>query len=370
MKKIYVWYSGATDVTGNNIINGLKEKLNSELFTVTGGVTKPRGSVDFVIGYGTKTREDVTLGGAHVINSPNKIRVNRNKLKALEVMATVSDIPLAKFAKIQQRNLGFLAAFNKPLIMRTNYHQSARGLTLCLNADQAKSILTKNINGFGYVQELIPFKHEYRIHVLNDSIIACAKKVQQDDPENSWKTNYSDKIKISAEKKEMTLNSETTRLMELCLNVISKDSTLPNYIVKSNKNGWCFKSINSSTAGNKIISIAKKAVKALGLNFGAVDCAIDYSGNPYVIEVNSGPGLKSRTLNAYILEFVKYINNENDIQERENTTATASQPVPEATRQAGVEPHEQESLQSMQAELNRLVVAAGVIGEKISQMST
>lgn len=44
---------------------------------------------------------------------------------------------------------------------------------------------------------------------------------------------------------------------------------------------------------NEIDSLAKSAIKALGLDFGAVDILVTKKGVPYVLEVNTAPGLRS-----------------------------------------------------------------------------
>ena len=44
----------------------------------------------------------------------------------------------------------------------------------------------------------------------------------------------------------------------------------------------------------------EKAVKALGLDFGAVDCCIDVKKKAWVIECNTGPGLEGSSLEAWV----------------------------------------------------------------------
>jgi hypothetical protein len=52
-----------------------------------------------------------------------------------------------------------------------------------------------------------------------------------------------------------------------------------------------------------------KAVEALGLQFGAVDCVLDVDGSPWVIEVNTGPGLEGTAFKNYVGAFTSVINN-------------------------------------------------------------
>jgi hypothetical protein len=50
---------------------------------------------------------------------------------------------------------------------------------------------------------------------------------------------------------------------------------------------------------------AVAALKAVGLDFGAVDCCIDTAGKVWIIEINSGPGLDGTAFEAYIAAFKK-----------------------------------------------------------------
>ena len=357
MKKIYVWYSSATDVTGKNIIEELQTRLDSTLFTVTGGKVEPPSGIHYVIGYGTKTSEDVNFNLAKVLNNPNNIRVNRNKLKALDAMKA-AEILVAKFSKVNNRSYAYLDAFTSPVILRTNYHQGGRGLSVCLNGKQAKTLLKESENNFGYVQELISFKTEYRIHVFNGSIIRCAKKVTQRNPNASWKANYTEKIKASAEKNNVELHEAT---LDTCLKIIGIDNTLPDLIVKSNKHGWKFKTINLVDTPSGIKDIAKQSVHALGLNFGAVDCAVDYSEKAYVIEVNSGPGLQRGTLECYIVAFAEYFGNE--VAQEETEVQRRATPARRSTRRSTAN-----VAQSMQEEINSLIRASRENNDKLMDL--
>jgi len=325
MKKVYIWYSTATNITGENLTKALEEKLDSSLFEVKGGKTKP-SDADIIIGYGTKTSRDIGyLRGTVILNHPNNIRTNRNKLDALTKMKS-ENVPIPMFETINKA-LSESTELTYPVIARTKYHQGGRGLTICLSKKQIKKAASNT--EFGYVQKLVATDKEYRVHVFQENIIYIAEKVIQSDPTASWKANYLDKIKSIAEKNEMELNNETA---DLCLKVISKDLTLPDLVVRSNKRGWHFKKItlDNITNNQKLLLLkdaAIQAVKAIGLDFGAVDCAIDEEGKAQVIEVNSGPGLQGSAFTAYVDSIKNFLINvvneeENNRRERNRTTGT------------------------------------------------
>jgi len=274
MKKVYIWYSTATDITGENLTKALEEKLDSSLFEVKGGKTKP-SDADIIIGYGTKTSRNIGyLRGTVILNHPNNIRTNRNKLDALTKMKS-ENVPIPMFETINKA-LSESTELTYPVIARTKYHQGGRGLTICLSKKQIKKAASNT--EFGYVQKLVATDKEYRVHVFQENIIYIAEKVIQSDPTASWKANYLDKIKSIAEKNEMELNNETA---DLCLK----------------------------------------------LDFGAVDCAIDEEGKAQVIEVNSGPGLQGSAFTAYVDSIKNFLINvvneeENNRRERNRTTGT------------------------------------------------
>jgi Sec-independent protein translocase protein TatA len=76
-------------------------------------------------------------------------------------------------------------------------------------------------------------------------------------------------------------------------------------------NGWKFSSLKDKELSTKTVKdlcdIAVKATQALDLSFSAVDCAIDEDGNPYVIELNTGPGVTGKTFDKWVEQFKNYI---------------------------------------------------------------
>lgn len=106
---------------------------------------------------------------------------------------------------------------------------------------------------------------EYRVHATHSEVIHTQRKVRDPDVEPlSWK-------------------------------------------VRSHQNGFIFQvtNIQPSDARDKL---AISSVKALGLDFGAVDIVEDKKGNLYVLEVNTAPGLEGQTIEAYTNALEKLAN--------------------------------------------------------------
>jgi len=252
-----------------------------------------------VIGWGTKIQEDVNLGRAKVINHPNAIRNNRNKYKALEIMANSRDV-VGNVKKFKTSNQALHAIANDelvlPVIGRRNYHQGGKGFWLCLTHGQVERAIA---DGAQYFQNYIDIKTEYRLHVFDGSVIKAVKKVEAASRE-AWTNQRKEKIMDYATKNDWNLDDDT---IERVLGILVKEVTLPDYIVRSNKRGWKFSNVRVQNLSRNLKSAAINAVKALDLGFGAVDCAIDHGENAWIIEVNTGPGLQGTAFDVYVEAF-------------------------------------------------------------------
>lgn len=278
----YIWYSGATDVTGRT----LQDKLG-----VDGGTTRPQNK-KIVIGWGTKTKEDVALEGT-VLNHPNNIRKARNKLEALKVMHAAIGGGIANFCDADQVNAKLAnGQLTLPLVGRTKYHQSGKGFWLCLTDAHIKSAIA---DGAQYFQNYIDIDTEYRLHVCCGEVIYAVKKVENA-TEAGWVAQRKEKIMDYARKNNWNVNDAT---LDKILKILFKEVTIPDRIVRSNRRGWKFSSIKLENVKDNLKNIACDAVKALGLDFGAVDCALDGNGSAWVIEVNTGPGLQGTALEKW-----------------------------------------------------------------------
>jgi len=281
---VYIWFSGATDITGKILM----EKLN-----IKGGKTKPT-NVKTVIGWGTKVDKNTMFAkDIKIINHPNSILLNRNKPEALKILKN-KDIPIAKFMSIGQ-----VIESDLPVIGRTNWHQGGKGFWICPTMDLVSNAIDE---GAKYFQKFIEIKDEYRLHVFNDEIIYSVKKIKRNNMAEAFIIQNKEKIESIAAKNNRTLEKNT---VDYVLKQMAKEHKTADMIVRSNTRGWKFSRVTNITLSLKDAAI--KAVKALELNFAAVDCCIDVKGNVYIIELNSGPGLKGSTLDTYIETFKKVL---------------------------------------------------------------
>jgi glutathione synthase/RimK-type ligase-like ATP-grasp enzyme len=292
-KGVYVWYSPATDVTGKKLAEALGAKH---------GKTQPKnGEYDVVLCWGAKMSKDVAMAGSLVLNHVNAIRVNRNKLAALEVMAE-GDVAVAPFVTAENyKNIGkgLKPKIKLPVIGRTKYHQGGKGFWECPTMERVEAAINA---GAGYFQTLITIADEFRLHVIDEAVVYAVKKVPRS-IEEMEEAYIRQELKVQqnlAEKNGDPFDEATAKLV-LRRQAKKFAANGPDMSIRSNKRGWKFARAKQVDPG--LAAEAAKAVKALGLDFGAVDCCIDTNGKPHIIEVNTGPGLEETPFKAYVAAF-------------------------------------------------------------------
>lgn len=296
MESAYVWYSTATDVTGKNIAEALGMK---------GGISSPKvKDTSLILCWGTKINKPVNLGSVPVLNHPDKILRNRDKLDALRAMKTAG-VNVAPFLPSEMVNhiaaadaIPTQSEVRLPVIGRTRFHQGGKGFWHCPTKTHVVEAMR---DGAAYFQNLIEIKDEYRLHVVGDKVIYSVKKVKRtvEEMEDAFIKHETERQKALAAKNGDTLDEKTIEIfLRRQAKKFAQDGA--NMLIRSNRLGWKF--VKVQKVDNGLQEEAVKALKALGLDFGAVDCCTDSSGRPWIIEVNTGPGLEGTTLEAWVKE--------------------------------------------------------------------
>jgi glutathione synthase/RimK-type ligase-like ATP-grasp enzyme len=292
----YIHYSGATDKTGPVLVERLGVRGGTDLPRFTG-----RNAINTYIGWGCKTQEAVNIpNGITVLNHPDRVKINRNKLEALGILKDVRGVTVADFLACDRPrrdaavgNIDALHRFGYPLVGRKKYHQGGKDFWLILDRKMLEQACKE---GCAYVQKRISITDEYRLHVFNGEVIYAVKKVPQNDPKQAWIATMKDKIVAKAQADNVRLNNP---MLDLALAVLSEDHARPDMLIRSNTRGWKFSRVQLNNIGDRMRQSAIAAVAALNLDFGAVDMAT--AGNTvYVIEVNSAPGLERTTLDTWV----------------------------------------------------------------------
>lgn len=195
-------------------------------------------------------------GNAMVLNQPVAIANASNKLKCLDIL---------KFNNIN--------CVEHTTDIRVAYRWLDEGhVVYCrtlVSASQGRGIVVVTPDEGEIVRAPLYTKgivksHEYRVHVFGSRVIDVTKKRRRSGIET-------------------------------------------NEYIKNSLNGWvyCREMIQVS---EDIKNLALKTIHILGLDFGAIDILVKFN-IPYVLEVNTAPGLEGTTLQAYSreVERLKYL---------------------------------------------------------------
>jgi glutathione synthase/RimK-type ligase-like ATP-grasp enzyme len=206
-----------------------------------GGNIKPK---DVLINWGSGTPIETLKQPGKTINIPAHVALATNKLKAFEKFKAANiSTPLWTTDKAEAANWGHT------LFARTKLQgHSGEGIVV---VPKGEDIPDAPLYTFYIFKE-----REYRVHVCDGKVIDTVRKIR--DPQKdvkSWK-------------------------------------------IRSHENGFIF-ARECVVPSNERDKLAIKAVQALGLDFGAVDIIEDQDGTPYVLEVNTAPGLEGKTVHVY-----------------------------------------------------------------------
>lgn len=291
---VYIWYSPATDITGKKLAEALGCKHGSKKPT--------NNSACMVLGWGAKTKESVNLGKVPTMNHPDSIRDNRNKLLALQKMQKAK-VSVANFTESAGNITKQPGGVVLPVVGRTKYHQGGKGFWNCPTMTHVNAAVAE---GAQYFQNLIEIKDEYRLHTFGGKVIYAVKKSQRtvEEMEEAYIRQEMDRQKSLATKNGDPFDEPTALLfLRRQAKTFAQDGA--NMLVRSNKLGWKF--VRVKTIDKALEAEAVKALKAIGLDYGAVDACVDVTGKPFIIEVNTGPGLEESTFAAWVSAFTEAI---------------------------------------------------------------
>ncbi len=209
------------------------------------GVHPPADRQDVLIRWGN--RERVRYRPGVTVNPMSAIELATNKLASLQYMR-VRGVVVPNFSA-DPREL------RAPFLGRAINHTRGTDIRLCMQQRDA-------VDSDFYV-EYVPTDREYRARVVGDQCVRVSEKVlSSPDDYTPWIRNY---------EHGHTFVSPHTRL-------------------------------NSFQE-----SLAVAAVKAHGLDFGAVDMVVGDDGHTYVLEVNTAPALAPRSASAMLGGLIRLV---------------------------------------------------------------
>lgn len=174
-----------------------------------------------------------------IINPENGIRNACNKLFTFRILSTNPDIKIPEWTQ----EIDIAKTWGGKVFCRTKLTgHDGDGIVL---VEDGRHIVPAKLytKGIGPAKDL----REYRINIFRDNLVTRQKKVRV----RAWHGNYNDEIKTT-------------------------------------NGGYGFDIVDQVPLG--VIPMAKKAVAALGLDFGGVDVVV-HKDQPYILEVNTAPQL-------------------------------------------------------------------------------
>lgn len=196
----------------------------------------------FTIRYGNSYTADPE---GRILNKQNAVKTAKNKPTAKSLLQE-KNIPTPKLISFEDAIAGNVEF---PVIVRRNNHFKGKFFNVCHNPRDIRRFSPSN----QYIQEMVTKKDEYRLFILNDRI-------------------------IEANIKRCPENQSTP-------------------MVRNKENGCFFARVRVSDLNRELKNAARSAIREIGLDFGAVDCAtIQESPGITIFEVNSAPGLIPRKI--------------------------------------------------------------------------
>jgi len=194
------------------------------------------------------------------INQPSAVALACNKGAALAAMVAAK-VPTPQVTS----DVGLAVQWVRDgaaVVGRSPGHRSGSGMWPCITEEEVSLSLAE---GATHWLQCVEAAHEYRVHVVADRAIKTSEKLGGQGWVRSW------------------------------------------------DNGWRFKVPTTSFEERKPVRrAARRAVRSLGLDFGAVDVLVDADGKVYVLEVNTAPGIvgiiETSTFARYVEAITRLVN--------------------------------------------------------------
>lgn len=230
-------------------------RIKNEGSTFRGGPNK------VVINWGSANLPD-EVSKCKVINSEKAVSIASDKLKTFDKLSK-EKVSIPDFTTDAKTAMEWVAA-GATVVARTVLRGSSGAGIVIMEKDKMESFTKAPL-----YTKYVPKKEEFRIHVLGGKVISEQKKALR----NGWIEEHGP----------------------------------PNYKIRNLDNGFVFIR-NDIQVPKSVREQAIAAVKALGLDFGAVDVIYnEKQARAYVIEVNTAPGLEGQTVTDYAKGLEEYV---------------------------------------------------------------
>jgi hypothetical protein len=224
-----------------------------EALGIPHGTTVPDDErADVLIRWGAA--QGIPLRARNTLNRRDAITNATEKLQSLQIMQAAG-VPVPPFAANP-------AVLRAPFLGRNRNHARGTDIVLCMQQGDVER------NPRDYYVEYVPTARELRIHVFRQEVIYCAEKL------------------------------------------LTNPAAACPYI-RNHAHGYTFRQFRN--LGTLQEAAAISAVRAHGLDFGAVDLIIADDGQTWILEVNTAPACAPLTGRKYVDAIARWMEEQHNI---------------------------------------------------------
>jgi glutathione synthase/RimK-type ligase-like ATP-grasp enzyme len=246
--------------SARELVKAIKQDTGLWTKRISGkGKFRPRKR-DLVINWGSSNVPNFNTDG--IINDPNAVAIAINKLDAFR-MFDIHGIRTPEWTDDPEKALSWYNDGVRLIARTVLTGRGGKGIIIC----------NKNMDGCSLVKAPLYVKYkkkrkEFRVHVFKEKVIDVAEKRRDS-------ANF--------------------------------DGSTVSYMLRNYHNGWVF-CRQDLVEPSDLRDVAISAVKALGLDFGAVDIIWNRHDNLcYALEVNTAPGIEGTSLIKYKEAILNYV---------------------------------------------------------------
>lgn len=262
--------NGLLDVSGTK----LAEALGIKIYTPKIIPKKP--FIDYIINYGCSNILWLNENNTTIFNKPEAIDKACNKLKTFERLKNCS-IPIPQYRTTKESALLWFETIPKAIVFCRTLLSASKGEGIVVARKSEELVIAPLYTLY------IPKVEEYRVHVAFNKVIHIQKK-----------------IKLTSEE----LEARNIQPSSLLIRNVSNGYVFTSNLSFELEEDGSYKDLKYFW----LTEYSIKAIKALGLDFGAIDLIVGKDGKVYVLEVNTAPGIEGATLDKYVKAFQENLN--------------------------------------------------------------
>lgn len=302
MFRIYPYKMGSASV------RKLKEVLGALIIRLEGTRYRKRAN-HIVINWGNSTRPDWMTDDDNVLNLPESVALASNKLSTFETLEEhgVATVPYTTASDVAT---GWLNSGSMVFARHTLTGHSGEGIEIV--TPQTELVYTpeqqERIDFLTDVQDVLREENE------NGLVISVNEVLESIEPEGVTSSTtlpdaplYTQAVENNGEYRVHVFGGEVI-LYQKKSRKVNEDGEVEtaegeDSLVRNLASNWVYR-VGNLRRLERVEELAKNAIDALGLDFGAVDIIKDENGEVYVLEVNTAVGLGNEsTIEAYTEAF-------------------------------------------------------------------